>query len=261
MAAFSGPNLNTQQPVTVSNINGTITDQLVLYLDAARGLSYSGSGATWTDLSGNGRNVTFYNSGNSTYTNGTPGAPSFERGRIGEFVFDGNDFGIFAANYTAPTNVTVSAWVKTTNSNRENGIISHCSGGPVNLGYAVLGTTGKMYYRYYDTTWRNASSTANVNDGNWKNLVWAKASTNMVMYINGAQDSTHTLNSSVTGPLRAIGSLWGPCNTLDGGYPAGSDSYASAFIGSIAIIKVHAKQLSAAEVLQNYNNLRRRFGL
>jgi hypothetical protein len=146
MAAFSGPNLNSQQPVTVANINGIVADQLALYFDAARGLSYSGSGAVWGDLSGNGRNATFYNSSNTTY-------------------------------------------------------------------------------------------------------------------INGAEDSTHVLNSSVTGPLRAIGSLWGPCMTLDGGYPAGSDYYSTAFDGTIAIIKVYAKQLSAAEVTQNYNNLRRRFGL
>lgn len=260
MSIFSGPNLNSQQPVTKSNINGIVSDQLAFYLDAARGLSYSGTGGTWADLSGNSRNVTMYNAGNSTYTNSPPGPPEFNRSRIGEFVFDGNDFGMLNADFNATANITVSAWVKTTNNNRINGIVSHCSGGPVNLEYSIYGNTGKMYYRYYDTMWREASSSSNVNDGNWKNLVWAKASTNMVFYINGTQDSTHTLNSSVSGILRSIGSSWGPCMTFSG-YPAGSDTYGQAFIGSIAIVMIHTKQLSATEVTQNYNNLRRRFGL
>jgi hypothetical protein len=39
----------------------TITDGLVLCLDAANPKSYPGSGTTWTDLSGNGNNGTLVN--------------------------------------------------------------------------------------------------------------------------------------------------------------------------------------------------------
>ena len=38
------------------------TDALILHLDAGNKNSYSGSGATWTDLSGNGYNATLINS-------------------------------------------------------------------------------------------------------------------------------------------------------------------------------------------------------
>jgi hypothetical protein len=259
MAAFSGPNFRLQQPVTRSNINGLVIDQLALYLDTGRTLSYSGSGATWADLSGNGRNVTLYNAGNSTYTNSPAGPPSFSAARLGEFIFDGNDFGILSSDITTGADITVSAWVKTVDNARYNGIVSHCSGGPVYLRYAVY--LNKMNYQYYDTQWREIVGNTNLTDGNWKNLVWAKAGTSMVMYVNAAQDSTHTLNSTVTNrPIRSIGSGWGPCDT-GFGYPAGSDNYGQAYIGSIAIVMIHNKQLSATEVSRNYNSHRRRFDL
>jgi hypothetical protein len=39
-----------------------VTDGLVLCLDAGNPKSYTGSGTTWTDLSGNGNNGTLTNS-------------------------------------------------------------------------------------------------------------------------------------------------------------------------------------------------------
>ena len=42
--------------------NSIITDGLILHLDAGNKNSYSGSGATWTDLTGNGYNATLINS-------------------------------------------------------------------------------------------------------------------------------------------------------------------------------------------------------
>jgi hypothetical protein len=59
----------------------TITDGLVLCLDAANSKSYPGSGTTWTDLSGLG------NTG--TLTNG----PTYSSANGGSLVFDGvNDY-------------------------------------------------------------------------------------------------------------------------------------------------------------------------
>ena len=56
----------------------TITDGLVLCLDAANTKSYPGSGTTWFDLSGNGRNFTWVSS------------PSFTSGPIPYFSTLGN---------------------------------------------------------------------------------------------------------------------------------------------------------------------------
>jgi hypothetical protein len=47
-----------------------ITNGLSVYLDATNSASYSGSGSTWIDLSGNGRNFTWVST--PTFTSGTP---------------------------------------------------------------------------------------------------------------------------------------------------------------------------------------------
>jgi hypothetical protein len=57
----------------------TVTDGLVLCLDAANVKSYSGTGTVWTDLSGNGNN--------GTLTNG----PTYSNANNGSIVFDGID--------------------------------------------------------------------------------------------------------------------------------------------------------------------------
>jgi len=59
-------------------VSRIVTDGLVLHLDAGDSASYPGSGTTWTDLSGNGRNFTW----NST--------PSFTSGSIPYFSTLGN---------------------------------------------------------------------------------------------------------------------------------------------------------------------------
>lgn len=256
MSIYAGPDNSLSRTVNKTNISGIITTNLILYYDLGRSYSYNGSGSTLSDISGNEKNATMYNAGGSTYSLNSPGAPTFNRSRMGEFVFDGNDFGKFPS-ISAGANITLSVWCKTTNSSRDNGIISNCNGGPVNLGYSI--NSNKMKYMYYDGSWKSILSTTSVNDGNWKNLVWAKQGTNMKLYINNILDSTHTLDNSVGGPLTSIGCLWGPCNSDS--YGPGTDSYGSAFIGSIGIVMIYSKQLSESEIENNYFSLKSRYGL
>lgn len=119
--------------------------------------------------------------------------------------------------------------------------------------------TSKMHYYYYTTSWQSAYGTATINDGAWKNLVWAKSGTNMKTYINGTLDADLTLVGDVTSGMNCIATSWGPCNSDS--YGAGSDGYTTVWPGSIAMVMVHSKQLSSTEVLQNYNNTKRRYGL
>jgi hypothetical protein len=233
-----------------------VTNGLILSLDAANRKSYNSGSSTWIDLSNNQRNVTLYNAGNSTYTSSPPGSPTFSSDGRGSLVFDGNDFGKFST-ITAGSTITVSTWCKTTNSTRENGILSHCNGAPVVLGYAI--TSGKMKYWYYTTSWQTVSSTNSVNDGTWKNLVWAKSGTSMNMYINGELDSSPTLTGDVSGQLVSVGCLWGPCNSDS--YGAGYDAYTQCFDGTINNLSVYNRLLTATEVLQNYRATKNRFGL
>lgn len=256
MSTTYGTNNDIQAPVTVSNISNIVTNQLRLYYDLARSNSYPGSGAILYDISGNNTHATMYNAGGTTYSTLPVGPPTYIKTNLGEFVFDGvNDWGKFTT-FTTTAAFSVSAWVKFTNAG-DRGILSHCSGGPVGESYGFNG--GKMFYQYYtNNAWQAATGTTSVNDGAWKNIVFAKNGTNMVMYINGVQDFTTTLVGSVTSSINTIGSKWGPCNSDN--YGAGTDSY-PVFSGSLATLMLHTKQLSASEVLQNYNNLKSRFGL
>ncbi len=82
----------------------TITNGLVLYLDAANKKSYPGSGTTWTDLSGN-----VYN---GTLTNG----PTFSAANMGSIVFDGTNDNIQLGNASTflPTSaISLNCWAKT----------------------------------------------------------------------------------------------------------------------------------------------------
>ena len=77
----------------------TITDGLVLALDAANTKSYPGSGTTWTDLSGNGNN--------GTLTNG----PTYNSSNLGSLSFDGiDDYSTLTSNYTLSAGWTLSFW-------------------------------------------------------------------------------------------------------------------------------------------------------
>jgi len=217
--------------------------------------------STWIDMA-TGNNATMYNAGGTTYSTSTPGTPiltSSPSFLVPSLTFDGtNDFGKMTSQVSMSTFCTVSAWIKCTAAS-ELGVISHCSGGPVNLAYTING--GKMAYQYYTSTWNTYTGTTNVNTGNWVNVVWAKANLTMTLYVNGVQtDVTTSLAGNTTGPLISIGSKWGPCNSDS--YGAGNDSYGSMFNGSIGTLMLYSgKTLSATEVRQNFDALKGRYGL
>ena len=104
----------------------TITDGLVLCLDAANTKSYPGSGTTWTDLSGNGNHHTI------------TGSPPYNSTNLGRFTLDGSTQGFTktsAINGTSSSN-TVVIWYSTTDGaelwirgNQSNGTYLSASSG------------------------------------------------------------------------------------------------------------------------------------
>lgn len=253
MATTYGVNLNN---ITSASQTGVVLDQLGLYLDAGIPASYLKYGSTWKDLSSYGRHVTLYSLGGTTYSANTALAPTYSISRLGQFDFDGvNDWGKFNTNFTLSGTHTVSVWVKTTSTGGALGILSHCSGGPVNSMYNI--SSGKMRYTYYVSAWQNSLGTPSVNDGTWKNLVWAKTGTSLKMYVDGTLTDTITLVGTIVENIGCIGSGLGPCNSIS--YGAGTDSYGQVFSGSIGAMMIHHKELSLSEIQQNYNYLKNRF--
>ena len=121
---------------------GLITDSLVVYLDASNNSSYSGSGTTWSDISGNGNNFTL--------TNG----PTYASANGGAIVFDGtNDSAVSALNQAffqfGTGDYSYGLWVKldTQGSSSYAAVLSSGGGSEANSWQIDLYLTNKYRHR------------------------------------------------------------------------------------------------------------------
>ncbi len=214
---------------------------LVLHLDASNTASYSGTGTTWNDLSGNGSNVTLTNT-------------TFNSANGGSIVFNGtSSYANFDANIGTTNVVTVEMWVKT-NSLRT--------------------PTGAMYFGFnlYDA-W-TASGNIGYNtasgdqygflsskvdylgiEGSWRQLVfvmYAGAKTNNKIYVNGEsqtlsqiQGTFSTVNSNFNSGAGRISSWLNDQNWL--------------INMNVASFKIYNRELTAQEITNNFNASSTRF--
>jgi hypothetical protein len=229
------------------------TSGLILYLDANNTRSYPGSGTAWTDLSGNANNGTLVNSPTYSSTNG------------GILTFNGStQYADTAVKLFTTQQFAISLWCKV---NSYTG--GYCSGIVSNSLYTIFGTTAGPYQGYSNTfsagVQSGASSNAigTVTQSNLSTSAWyhycavydgsqASNSTRLLLYLNGI---LQTLVYDGTVPATPYNNN---SNTRIGFGPAGPYPY---FNGSIANVNYYNRTLSAAEVLQNYNALRGRYGL
>jgi hypothetical protein len=214
-----------------------VDGNLTLWVDAGQITSYSGSGPTWTDLSGNGTSFTLVNS---------PTFNSLDSGGSIRFTSASTQYGTGSGTPVGLTAYTKSIWFKLA-SVTDNNLLSSSVGGH----FMFFGGTSKLYAGH--TAWAGFpttySSTANFSLGIWYNVCLTFDTTNgMTLYINGVQDSTYTIQK--TGP-----SGTGQCNI--GSFAPGGNL----LNGSIAQAMIYNRVLTADEVLQNFNALRRRYNI
>ena len=217
-----------------------VTDGLVLALDAGDTNSYPGSGTTWTDLSGNGytgtlRNSVAYNSSNGGY-----------------FEFDGTDTAITTDLTRDNDNFSYSAWFQYDSGTGERDIIDTFEG--TSTEWTRLNVQGGNHTFQIDnddnkTILQGSAAQTNV----WYNSVgtWDPSTGSMKLYVNGELDAQTTKAQTTT--------ISGLSNLFIGA--RSSSSYVEDFIGNIACVYVYSKTLTASEVKQNFNALRRRFGI
>jgi hypothetical protein len=238
----------------IAYYGGIVTNGLVLALDAAKRDSYPGTGTTWNDISGN-RN-------NGTLTNG----PTFNSGNGGSIVFDGvDDYVNFGDVLDLGTNsLTVNQWVILSSVSSQTFLSKALAGaqnyrystnisGPSNnrLGVFIQGNGGGDIVPY-------GSTILTVNTWFMATFVFNRSSS-ISIYYNGIQES-------LTGS--ATISQW---NNLDfqsnnpfriGCYTASNNTTPVSFTnGRIGITQVYFRALSAAEITQNYNATKGRYGL
>jgi hypothetical protein len=223
---------------------------LVLCLDAADKNSYPGSGTTWTDLSNNNNNGTLINS------------PPFSGDNGGCIIFSNvtsQAVSISDTSILQPGSVTLSAWVYVTQYNPLNDfdgqfptILWRCydanSGG--NASYGLSLSTGQ--FPRFTVTPTQLISTTTCPIATWVNLVGVyTVGGSQILYRNGVVDNT------TTGPLTIPYSS----QVVSIGTRIFNGTYQYPWNGRIANAIIYNRSLTAAEVLQNYNATKSRFGL
>ena len=217
---------------------GIVTSGLALHLDAGDPASYPGSGTTWTDLTGNGRN--------GTLTNG----PTFDSGNGGSIVFDGtNDFVQCSGSLTL-TAATFIVWIRRNgNQNQYDGILFSRSTNTTGMN---LQSSNQLAY-----TWNG--------DGNtyfWQsnltlpNLAWSMCAISVS-------------SSSATAYLCQSSGITSATNTVSHGSTVMDDieiardeqGGARYFTGNIAQALIYDRALTSTEITQNFDALKGRFGL
>jgi hypothetical protein len=210
---------------------GPVTNGLVLYWDAGNLDSYPGTGTTIYDLSGNGNNGTLVNGVGYNQTNG------------GVLTFDGVDDYVISYNPNlSNTTSTVMGAARYSggtrgrmiNSTDVNWLIGHWTNSTEN--YYALGWVSPVQYGANDTNWRIYAALGDQPGDSYSS------------YVNNTLSYGPNSNGS-SGP---------------DGISIGAQTYSgtSEFsTGQFSFVLVYNRILTAAEMTQNYNYFKGRFGL
>jgi hypothetical protein len=237
--------------LAISYNTSSVTSGLVLCLDAANTKSYPGSGTTWTDLSGNGNAGTLVNGVGYSASNG------------GSLVFDGvDDYAPTLLNVNPYNIFSICVWVYAPLTGQEEYILGTASGNGGERGFFI------SFYSYpsYSNDIRIAcwnggthpysvsTNTGVFNQGGW-NFIYFEfngKTTNSVHKIS--VNNTYTQNITLVNNFSthdkniSLGGIIGPVGTQFGEIKISNTS-------------IYNRALTAAEIPQNYNALRGRFGI
>ncbi len=237
-ATKSSTNLNSYGPMNNTG-DGSVSitcfsnSGLVLHLDAGNPASYSGSGSTWNDLSGNGSNATLFNT-------------SYSSANGGSIDFNGTtSYADFTANVGNTNVVTVEMWVRTNSLTSPTGMYFGfnfydvwTSGG--NIGY---NTSAGDQYGIPNTRVDYLGIV-----GGWRHLVFVMytgSRTNNKIYVNGESQTMSFSSGTFNGPNGNFNSGSGRISgwRYDGGWKMNM---------SVASFKIYTRELSAQEITNNY---------
>jgi hypothetical protein len=232
-----------------------VTSGLVLCLDAASPRSYPGSGTNWVDVTGNG------NTG--TLTNG----PTYNSSNLGSITFDGIDDRVeMTGKGLAFSNFSIEAMIKpSSNNGGYEAIISTTLGTNNDYEYGLnwdLGPDSTASFnvmnleisRAYGGFFNRDVMISSFPFNTWVHLFLTVSASSAFykVYVNGVEDYSGTYSGTTTNFDRIV---------IGQRYYGGSYQGSSTFTGNIAGVKIYDRSLSAAEVLQNFNALRGRYGI
>jgi hypothetical protein len=217
------------------------TSNSVRFTPTTRGTTVA-TGGGWADLIGRGNNGELINGVKESGDNG------------GSLSFDGTNDYIQSQSFVPNiTNKTLSGWVKLNSTTQQGGgLINLQSDDGVTFDAIVYNETDQGWgfgsNGFTRTGWSNVKETST---NQWVNIVATYENLNYKMYRNGnlilTLTSFNTLNYNFSSK-----SLIGYRHT------GGSNAYLNANISQVSI---YNRALSAAEVSQNFNMMRGRFGI
>jgi hypothetical protein len=248
--ALSQAEISQNYEALKSKFANTIVQQgLVLNLDAGNPYSYAGAGTTWIDVSGNTNNATLINS--PTYSSDNSGVLNWASASS-QYATVAMNSGLRVAN------ITQEVWVFL-NSTADQVFIGSQYGTSSNNSFALWVSGGTFYFGVNTGgSFYNSASSA-PSTSTWYHLVHTYNGTTQYLYINGVLVTTY--NSAASGNI-----TYDTSNTLlaigadfnGTGYNTGPTLFVN---GKMPIVKIYNIALSAAQVLQNYNATKGRFGL
>jgi hypothetical protein len=233
-----------------------ITNGLVLALDAGNTKSYVSGSTTWFDKSGYANN--------GTLTNG----PTFNSGSGGSIVFDGVDDYVNCGNISTTilsnNQFTANYWFRMTGTARGDLFnIKNFNTPQDDIGF-FIDTNNKLfsYIQVQGTITNNnvgfgyaSISTTTFLRNTIYNVTFGKdASQKIFMYVNGVLDN-NTYSTTTNTATVATTPFWIASNKTNPTTPA------IPFAGNIYNTQIYNRALSQAEITQNFNALRGRFGI
>ena len=228
--------------------NSIIGNGLVFHVDAGNKNSYLGSGATWTDLSGNG------NTG--TLTNG----PTYNSGNGGYILFDGvNDYADItdSSSLDITPAVTIDTWVNFPTFTSYGGIVAKRS---------EASARGNYYLRVGNSTGQFQLGTfpSGVGHNIWITTKTDFATNTWYHLVGIISGSTHKIY--VNGELYSGSFGWGSgttmvADTLNLRIGMGYDSAGEPGNVKVSCVRIYNRALNSAEILANYYGQKSRFGL
>lgn len=246
-----GPGINIGPGVEIAQ---GFTDGAYVYYDPDA--SYSGTGSTLTDLSGNGLNGTLFAS--PTWTTG-PGA-YFTLNGTSQYISTPNLYNLGIETHTVevwvyPTASTKSIFSDASQQNNTSNY--HANGG-------TISTSGAN--QVYTVGLWNGSSPSGAVAGTgsylnqWQQVVRTYDGTTCTGYVNGVAGNSVTV-SWVSPKDNGQGNVWylnfGNAETTS----FSGIATAGWFAGRIGVIRIYYSALTAAQVLQNFNATKGGYGL
>jgi hypothetical protein len=222
------------------NSNGAL-----LYLDAGNSSSYSGSGTTWTDLSGNTNNATL--NGSPTFT--SAGAASY-------FSFNGagtqnatTASAKYVQTYTGKTVIMSARMANNSFSAGQFRGLFGTAAGSRNFNTYMYAPSSGVYRLHYSANGTGGfSNNLPISYLQWFVIAVTQTTGGLVTYyLNGQPVGT---NTGITFAQYA--------NSGNSENVAFTDNY---WYGDVGVTAVYGRTLGASEIQQNFNALKSRYGL